>query len=140
MTHQELIQTPEYWISCIQYEFFYKITEYLEENKMSRTDLANQLGVSKSYITQILNGNAKMSLEKMIEISLAIGFYPKFLLAPIDKENAESRSKVEELLEHIKQLTSEYKNQASTIWPSEVGEKIEEDIYRSINSDYEIVA
>ena len=79
MTHQELIQTPEYWISCIQYEFFYKITEYLEENKMSRTDLANQLGVSKSYITQILNGNAKMSLEKMIEISLAIGFYPKFL-------------------------------------------------------------
>ena len=67
MTHQELIQSPEYWITRIQYEFFSKVTLYLEEHQMSRSDLASQLGVSKSYITQILNGNASMSLEKMIE-------------------------------------------------------------------------
>ena len=141
MTHQELIQSPEYWITRIQYEFFSKVTLYLEEHQMSRSDLASQRGVSKSYITQILNGNASMSLEKMIEISLAIGYYPKVILAPIDKDGAFSGSKIEDLMESVAKLTSEYEKKPFSV----CSDKFERDFEPSsdlsqLSPNHEIVA
>lgn len=46
------------------------------ENKLNRTQLAEKLGVSKGYITQILNGDFDHKVSKLIELALAFGKAP----------------------------------------------------------------
>jgi transcriptional regulator with XRE-family HTH domain len=60
----------------IQTELFNHVRLYLEENKMTQTQFAAKMGVSKGYISQIMNGNFNHSLSKLIELSLAIGKMP----------------------------------------------------------------
>jgi transcriptional regulator with XRE-family HTH domain len=76
MTREELIKSQEYWIVTIQTELFNHVRLYLEENKMTQTQFAAKMGVSKGYISQIMNGNFNHSLSKLIELSLAIGKMP----------------------------------------------------------------
>ena len=65
MTHKDLLNTSEYWITRIQYDFFKKVHQYMEENSLSKSELAKNIGVSKSYVTQILNGTCNFSLNKL---------------------------------------------------------------------------
>ncbi|MBR2617921.1 MAG: helix-turn-helix transcriptional regulator [Paludibacteraceae bacterium] len=58
---------------------------------MNRTMLATHLGVSKSFVSQLLSGNYNYSLSKLIEISLKLGFQPDFTFKPIHLENSKSR-------------------------------------------------
>lgn len=76
MTHEELMLTPEYWTTRIQLELFNKVECYLKENKLTRSDFAKKIGVSKGYVTQILNGDFDHRLSKLVEISIAIGYFP----------------------------------------------------------------
>ena len=78
MKHQELINTPEYWVTKIQIDLFQKVEEYLKKNNMNRTQLAEKLGVTKGYISQILNGDFDHKISKLVELSLAIECYPTF--------------------------------------------------------------
>ena len=90
MTHQELKCTPEYWIAKIQFDLFQKVEGYLKENNMTRKQLADKLGVSKGYVSQILNGDFDHKISKLVELSLAIGCRPSFSL---DNFNGEIISK-----------------------------------------------
>jgi transcriptional regulator with XRE-family HTH domain len=76
MTREDLIKSQEYWMVTIQTELFNHVRLYLEENKMTQTQFAAKMGVSKGYISQIMNGNFNHSLSKLIELSLAIGKMP----------------------------------------------------------------
>jgi transcriptional regulator with XRE-family HTH domain len=76
MSREELIKSQEYWMVTIQTELFNHVRLYLEENKMTQTQFATKMGVSKGYISQIMNGNFNHSLSKLIELSLAIGKMP----------------------------------------------------------------
>ncbi len=82
---KELFKTPEYWLENIQNEIFRNVYSYMENADLNKAGLAKKLGFSRSYITQVLNGNFNFSLKKMIELSLAIGKVPK-----IEFENVES--------------------------------------------------
>ena len=77
MKRIEVITNSGFWLADIQLKLFEAVNKYLSENNMSRTDFAKQLGVSKGYISQILNGDFNHRIEKMIEISLAIGKIPE---------------------------------------------------------------
>lgn len=76
MTRKDLLQSKEYWLVQIQTDLFNHVRQYLEQNNMTQTEFADKLGVSKGYISQIMNGNFNHSLAKLIEISLAIGKTP----------------------------------------------------------------
>jgi transcriptional regulator with XRE-family HTH domain len=76
MSREDLIKSQEYWMVTIQTELFNHVRLYLEENKMTQTQFAAKMGVSKGYISQIMNGNFNHSLSKLIELSLAIGKMP----------------------------------------------------------------
>lgn len=84
MTHNELIQTPEYWTAKIQIELFQKVEEYIKNNNLTRTQFAEKLGVSKGYISQILNGDFDHRISKLVEIALAIGYFPSFSMEKQD--------------------------------------------------------
>ncbi len=73
---QELIETPEYWLETIQNELYQHVYSYMKREKINQTQLAQRLGVTKGYISQVLNGQFNHRLEKLIELSLAIGIAP----------------------------------------------------------------
>lgn len=75
-TFKELLKTETYWITKIQNDLFNAVEDYLEANKMTRTQFARQLGVSKGYVSQVLNGEFNHRLSKLIELALAIGKAP----------------------------------------------------------------
>ncbi len=65
-----------YWTAKIQLDLFRILEMYMEENGLSRTQLARKLGVSKGYITQVLNGDFDHRLSKLVGLSLAVGKVP----------------------------------------------------------------
>jgi plasmid maintenance system antidote protein VapI len=75
-SREELYQTKEYWLESIQNEIFIQLEDFMQENNLNKAGLAKELGVSRAYITQILNGEFNFSLKKLIELSLAIGKVP----------------------------------------------------------------
>lgn len=72
ITRNELISSKEYWLVKFQSALYEQVEKYLSENKISKTDFAKKLGVSKGYISQILNGDFDHKISKLIELSLAI--------------------------------------------------------------------
>ncbi len=76
ITRNNLVNSKEYWMAKIQMELFTEVEQYLSDNNMNRTQFAEKLGVSKGYVSQILNGDFNHSLSKLIELSLAIGKTP----------------------------------------------------------------
>jgi transcriptional regulator with XRE-family HTH domain len=85
ITKEELTKTPEYWFETIQNEIFRQVNSYLKENKMSQTQFAVQLGVSKGYVSQIMKGEFNYTLKKMIELSLAVGKAPVLEFKPLNE-------------------------------------------------------
>lgn len=85
MQRKELLESSEYWTVEIQMQLFKLIQQYLIENKMSRKELADKLGFSKGYISQILNGNYDHKISKLVELSLAIGLVPRIEFVPLSK-------------------------------------------------------
>lgn len=102
MKREKLIRSKGYNISKIQNELYRQLTEYLEINKMTRSAFAKHLGVSKGYISQVLNGDFDYKISKLVELSLAIGKVPliKFELF----ENLESKNNNKLKIVHMKPL------------------------------------
>lgn len=74
----ELLRTEEYWFETLQNDIYRMVADYIQKEGMNQTQLAEQLGVSKGYISQIMNGNFNYTLKKMIELSLALKKAPAF--------------------------------------------------------------
>lgn len=77
LSRQELYHTQEYWIERIQNDIFRAMLQFKEDEELNQTQLAQRLGVSKGYISQVLNGNFNFSISKLVELALAIGVAPK---------------------------------------------------------------
>lgn len=80
---EELVNYKEYWIETIQNELYNLVFEYMERENINQTQLAEKLGVTKGYVSQVLNGHFNHSLEKLVDLSLAIGIAPDIDFKPI---------------------------------------------------------
>lgn len=78
----ELAASSEYWLTKIQNELYACVEEYLEKNRLTRTQFAQELNVSKGYVSQILNGDFDHKLSKLIDLSLAVGIVPNVKFQP----------------------------------------------------------
>lgn len=96
MDRKELLKSPEYWTASIQMELYRQIEAFMKENNFNKTQLAEYLGCSKGYITQLLSGDFDHKLSKFIQLSLSIGKIPEFCFTDID--------------EYIQNETQSYKN------------------------------
>jgi transcriptional regulator with XRE-family HTH domain len=72
----ELIQTSEYWIDEFQNEIFRQVTNYMNSNNLNQKELAESLGFSKGYISQILNGDCNFTIKKIVDLSIKLGKAP----------------------------------------------------------------
>lgn len=82
---EDLVTKPEYWLETIQNEIFRQVTAYLKDNKITQNQFAEQLGVSKGYVSQVMKGEFNYTLKKLIELSLAVGKAPIIGFKPLDE-------------------------------------------------------
>ena len=83
MKKTELLRNPGYWTQDIQLDLYEAVNRYLKENKMTRTQFAEKLGVSKGYVSQVLNGDFDHKLSKLVELALACELVPVFTFIPL---------------------------------------------------------
>ncbi|MGB4847383.1 MAG: helix-turn-helix transcriptional regulator, partial [Saprospiraceae bacterium] len=88
MKREELISSNEYWLTKIQLDLFNMIESYRKENNLNKTQLAEKLGVTKGYVTQILNGDFDHRVSKLVELAIIFGKVP--ILNFIDVEQYKS--------------------------------------------------
>jgi len=69
------------------------VSEYIQKEGINKVQLAKKIGVSKSYISQILNGNFNYTLKKMIELSLALEKAPAFEFKNLEQYIQDDRQK-----------------------------------------------
>ena len=66
------------WLSLVK-----KITK---DKKMSRSELSDKTGISRSYLSEIFSGKKEPRLSKVISIMLALGIFPQIELKEIENE------------------------------------------------------
>lgn len=82
---KDLLQSKEYWLTRIQTKLFALLENYMEERGLNQTQLAKELGVTKGYVSQVLNGNFDHRMSKFVELSLAINKVPQIHFEEIDQ-------------------------------------------------------
>lgn len=85
MTREELFKSPAYWTAGLQMELYRQIAEFMENHHMNKTQLAEYLGCSKGYVTQLLNGDFDHKLSKFVELSLAVGKIPEITFSDVEE-------------------------------------------------------
>ena len=48
----------------------------MKENNLNRTELAQKLGVTKGYVSQVLNGDFDHKISKLVELAISSGKAP----------------------------------------------------------------
>lgn len=84
MNRKEVLKNPEYWTAKTQIELYNQAKRFMEKSGRNQTQLADYLGVSKGYVSQLLNGDYDHRLSKFFELSLAFGVIPQIVFTPIE--------------------------------------------------------
>jgi len=75
--------TFEFRLETVIIEFTEKIATIMEEKNITRAELARRLGVSRAFVTKLLNGNPNLTIKTMMSIADVLGcdvnldLYPK---------------------------------------------------------------
>ena len=81
---ERYLEDPEFAKLMAQGELIMEVTEtlceLLEKEKISRKELADRLGKSKGFVSQLLNGGRNLTLRTVADILHALGY--KVTLTP----------------------------------------------------------
>lgn len=117
MKRDKLLKSKGYNLAKIQNELFRQLNEYIKTKGITRTQFAKELGVSKGYVSQILNGGFDFKLSKLVELSLAIGKIPEISFKSIEEsKNKEKEANVTMKVKtyFVRSENTEYKFPASS--------------------------
>lgn len=84
MTRKELLSSVGYWTANVQISLYEMIGKYLKEKELSKTQFAEKLGVSKGYVSQVLNGDFNHKISKLVQLSLAVNKVPVLTFVELD--------------------------------------------------------
>ena len=65
-------QENEVWLKWSR-SIALSIVDYMQDNGLSRSDIANKLGVSPQYVSRILSGSTNFSFKSIAEIERMLG-------------------------------------------------------------------
>lgn len=91
MKRERLLKSKGYNLTKIQNELFRQLNEYIKKKGITRTQFAKELGVSKGYVSQVLNGEFDFKLSKLVELSLAIGKIPEIKFNSLEEVKSKER-------------------------------------------------
>ena len=61
-----------YWVEGTILEFTEDMVSRMEEQGVSRSELARRIGVSPAYVTKILRGSTNFTLDTMVKVARAL--------------------------------------------------------------------
>jgi transcriptional regulator with XRE-family HTH domain len=70
---EEARQSVGYWAEIPITEFTEDICRLMDEQGVSRAELARRLGTSRAYVTKLLGGDANFTLQTMTRVAMALG-------------------------------------------------------------------
>jgi transcriptional regulator with XRE-family HTH domain len=73
---------PAYWAELAKLDFAVELNSKMEEQHLSRSDLAKKVSVSKAYISKILGGYANFTIESMSKLAFALGLKIEIFFRP----------------------------------------------------------
>ncbi|MEZ0538139.1 helix-turn-helix domain-containing protein [Fibrella arboris] len=85
MTRAEFLSSKGYWLSTIQLNLYAQLEEYMKDNNLNRTQLAEKLGVTKGYVSQILNADFDHKISKLVDLALMMGKAPQISYTPLSE-------------------------------------------------------
>ena len=74
--------TPEFLLEMVKLAFAEELCRLLEEQGVSRTQLAERLGTSRAYVTRILRTDYNLTAETMVKVALALDARVELALVP----------------------------------------------------------
>ena len=87
---------PEYWEEGAILDFTEALYAAMEEQGVTRAELARRLGTSQAYITRVLGGHANFTLKTMAKLALALGMQLEVGLVPQRPPAAAAKSEKED--------------------------------------------
>jgi transcriptional regulator with XRE-family HTH domain len=75
-------QSFEFRLETLMIELGESIALLMKKHCLTRTELAHRLGVSKAYVTKILNGKPNLTLETLLRLSDALEGQLKLDIVP----------------------------------------------------------
>jgi transcriptional regulator with XRE-family HTH domain len=63
----------DYWIEDAILKFTMRLHEVMQEQGISKTELARRLGVSQPYVTRVLKGSDNLTVGTMVKLARAVG-------------------------------------------------------------------
>jgi transcriptional regulator with XRE-family HTH domain len=78
----EARRLPEYWEEGAILDFTEALYMAMEEQRVTRVELARRLGTSQAYITRVLSGHANFTLKTMAKLAQALGLQLEVGLGP----------------------------------------------------------
>ena len=72
---------PDYVAETMALHLAEQATRLLEKRNMSRSELADLMGVSRAYVTKILNAPPNLTLRSIATLALALGAKPSISLS-----------------------------------------------------------
>jgi len=76
-------------------DFYHKVLTYMDDNKITQSDLAKKLGKSRSSISQLFKKNPNISIKRMVIIADALGITLKIDFPEISIQNTEKAATFE---------------------------------------------
>lgn len=65
-------QSPEFWTEKAIIEYTEEIVSQMEQQGISRTELARRLGKNPAFVTKLLRGNNNFTFETVVRIARAL--------------------------------------------------------------------
>jgi len=91
--YREAESQDDYWSAGAVHEFTEELCHRMDEQGITRVELARRLGSSPAYVTKVLRGNANFTLTTMAKLARALGCELRFQLASAqsaDRQRASS--------------------------------------------------
>ena len=85
MKRENLVKSREYIISQIQLNLLSLIGTYKESKNLKDYQLAEKLGVSKGYVSQILHATFDHKISKIVDLALACHVIPLIYFVDLEQ-------------------------------------------------------
>lgn len=82
--------TFEYKLESLELEVTERILQIMEERGISRSELAERLGVSKAAVSKLFNNGSNMTLKRLLTIAEALGLELRVNLDPVERRIEEN--------------------------------------------------
>jgi transcriptional regulator with XRE-family HTH domain len=70
---QEFREDVDFSVEELVLDLTERIVAVMKDSGINRTELAKRLGVSKAFITKLLNGNPNLTIRTMVSIAKSLG-------------------------------------------------------------------